>query len=671
MKTLIRKELRENVKVAALGLVIYTLLSVQNYRNCVVSAHGMAQPLTDGNFLMSTTWFCGIFSAVLGWLQIYNERRPDLWAFLVHRPVTRTSIFLSKAIAGLSLYVLAAGLPLLGYIAWARLPGHVAAPFEPAMLRPAAILFLAGTVAYFAGLLTGLRQARWYGSRGLGLGVAALVLLRIGWLPAFWQSLVLLFIAEAILVAAVWAAFRSDGHYEGQPAWGKGALTGTLMVGGLVAVLAATGFLAGLLPGWEFSGRQVQYDMNKTGIVFKVTQSMDWPVPKMHLVAEPLLGAKTGIVTNREVFYHLRAQGPWFRVGADEQVVPANWMGSDSSLFKEWGRSRETVWFYWDRYGRLAGYDVLTRRFIGSLGPKGFARNIRGSGDRFNKPLERHRSRTLATATQVFRVDLEQRTTQPIFTTTEDDPILGVEEMELYSFEFDYGAVVATKRFIHLLTREGKLVWKAPYEPSYPGYDNIHLCILEPPGQFGVLIAPSLQARREAKVELPIRVIWLAKGQGVVKSVDLPGLPELVIKPPVGRRLLDSVMPPPLLAMARLAKDKILYGEVPPWLLLMSGAVAALVCLPIGWWLGRRYRFSLAAQAGWALFHLLLGVPGLLAFLSVQEWPARETCPNCKKLRVVDRTRCEHCGAGFAPPEKTGTEVFAPLAAKVEMQTVG
>ena len=102
---------------------------------------------------------------------------------------------------------------------------------------------------------------------------------------------------------------------------------------------------------------------------------------------------------------------------------------------------------------------------------------------------------------------------------------------------------------------------------------------------------------------------------------------------------------------------------MPRELLLLSWAGAVLVCLPVGWWLGRRYQFSLAAQAGWAVFHLLCGVPGLLAFLSVQEWPAREACPNCKRLRVVDRAQCEHCGADFAPPEKTGTEVFAPLVA--------
>jgi hypothetical protein len=127
--------------------------------------------------------------------------------------------------------------------------------------------------------------------------------------------------------------------------------------------------------------------------------------------------------------------------------------------------------------------------------------------------------------------------------------------------------------------------------------------------------------------------------------------------------MTSLVAPPALLAVLPLAKVGIWSSGVPRELLLLSWAGAILVCLPIGLWLGRRYRFSFAAQAGWAVFHVLLGVPGLLAFLSVQEWPAREACPICKKLRRVDRAQCEHCAADFAPPEKTGTEVFAPLQA--------
>src|SRR5262249_35804399 len=45
-----------------------------------------------------------------------------LWAFLVHRPITRTEIFFVKVAAGLALCTLAVGLPLAGYIAWAQAP---------------------------------------------------------------------------------------------------------------------------------------------------------------------------------------------------------------------------------------------------------------------------------------------------------------------------------------------------------------------------------------------------------------------------------------------------------------------------------------------------------------------------------------------------------------------
>jgi hypothetical protein len=99
------------------------------------------------------------------------------------------------------------------------------------------------------------------------------------------------------------------------------------------------------------------------------------------------------------------------------------------------------------------------------------------------------------------------------------------------------------------------------------------------------------------------------------------------------------------------------------WVLAKYSLTAALLCLPVGWWLGQRYSLSLPARLGWMAFHLGFGIPGLLTFLCVQEWPAREACPKCKKLRVLDREKCEHCGADFAPPEKNGTEVFELLAA--------
>jgi ABC-type transport system involved in multi-copper enzyme maturation permease subunit len=663
MKTLVLKEFRENAKVAVLGLIIYTLLLVVPYRDYIASPTNMSQPLVNGEFLMSTAWFCAIFGAVLGWLQIHNERRPDLWAFLIHRPMSRTSIFVGKALAGLGLYALVAGLPLLGFVVWAWLPGRVGAPFEPAMLRPVAMFFLAGTVYYFAGMLTGLRQARWYASRALGLGVAIIVLPAMQLRPEFWLGLVSLVIGAAMLITAVWGGFQSDGHYRGQPAWGKAALTGALTLGSLIVLFVAVMLLSNIIPNHEPSGPWSNYTMTKTGAVFKVTTDVGRPPEMVDLEGKPLLDAKTGRMIELSVFNRRLATATQINVDQDDRNRDRSWIQADCSLFSSWRATTDTLWYFWDRYGRLAGYDVATRQFIGSLGPKGFARDIAGDGDRFTNGRGDSHARTLRTATTVFLVDVEQRTTKPLFTTPDDDPILAMHEIVLNGYDWEY-SVVITKRFIHLLTAEGKPVWKIPYEPAYPDYTNIQMYSLEPPGQFALWLAPSDRAKKHATAKLPTHVIWLAGDQGVVKSIDLPELPSPSRKLGRDDLLFGCVTPPTALLGYCLIQAGVWQTETWRTLLLFSFGGSVLVCLPVGWWLGRRYHFSFAAQAGWAVFHLLFGVPGLLAFLSVQEWPAREACPNCKKLRVVDRAQCEHCGADFAPPEKTGTEVFAPLGAE-------
>jgi hypothetical protein len=44
--------------------------------------------------------------------------------------------------------------------------------------------------------------------------------------------------------------------------------------------------------------------------------------------------------------------------------------------------------------------------------------------------------------------------------------------------------------------------------------------------------------------------------------------------------------------------------------------------------------------------------------VALQEWPARVTCPACRKPRVVTRDACENCGAPHAMPAPDGTEIF-------------
>ncbi len=87
---------------------------------------------------------------------------------------------------------------------------------------------------------------------------------------------------------------------------------------------------------------------------------------------------------------------------------------------------------------------------------------------------------------------------------------------------------------------------------------------------------------------------------------------------------------------------------------VLSGLVAAL----LAWFISRRCGDGRRGQFAWAFGVFWLGGYGVLLLLALRAWPARVLCPNCGRLRVVDRETCEHCGAAFARPPRDGTEIF-------------
>src|SRR5258706_15962610 len=130
MKFLFYKELRENFKLAVPVIFLLTIF-------CMFAAwDGGENALLSSEFLRMISVGCAGAAAALGWLQIHHERPRDLWAFLVHRPITRTEIFFAKIFAGLLLYFSAIGLPMFGYFIWVRVPGHLSGPFGWGMILP-------------------------------------------------------------------------------------------------------------------------------------------------------------------------------------------------------------------------------------------------------------------------------------------------------------------------------------------------------------------------------------------------------------------------------------------------------------------------------------------------------------------------------------------------------
>ena len=145
MKPMLWKELRQNLKWAIAVLAVMSVAAI--YIVWLLSSPGQSMHFFGLRFYgWQSTPFdqlqvlsvlgCPLAGLVLGVLHVLPEKRQDLWAFLVHRPNSRTTIFLAKASAGLLLYLVAVGIPVAVGTAWLATPGRVAAPFYWPMALP-------------------------------------------------------------------------------------------------------------------------------------------------------------------------------------------------------------------------------------------------------------------------------------------------------------------------------------------------------------------------------------------------------------------------------------------------------------------------------------------------------------------------------------------------------
>jgi len=686
MKAIIQKDLRENLKVALIGLLIFSLMLLQAYQSCISALVNMLngsygqsnslQPLLATNLLTEAAFFCAIFGAGLGWLQTRNEAHLDLWAFLIHRPVTRTEIFRGKTIAGLCLYVLGAGLPLLILVAVVVTPGHVAAPFEWAMVVPLVLIFLAGVAFYFAGLLTGLRQARWFASRSFGLALAIISSASVFAADEFWQPLVLIAVAVLILATAVWGAYQSGGFYRGQPVMGRLALIVAMTAGcgGVLFVGVGLTFALVIQPLSHRSFEYSNYQMTRDGTIYKETTRDGELAELVDLDGHTLLDPKTGQRMKRKEFQKRLSYGGSVYTTLKQRNLNRNITQGSAYFFTLWNITDKTLW-YLDRHGKLTGFDGRTRKSVGSLDPHGadgtsssepfllqpdYNYYYNGYNDDSRKPI--------ATAKTVFQADFKARTLKPVFTVTNgDDEIGGYAGINIYADENGQkkSVLVTTRQTVQLMDADnGRSIFALPYQPGYFEYPQVQVSFLQiykratnnstaaSTNKYAVWFKPDYELNQKAHWKMPTHVLWLGPDQTVAKTAELPAL-RLQNDDSWPDKLATALLPPPV----HIEFNKKIYGA---WN-LFSFALAG-ICAAIGRNLARRYNFSTGATIGWTLFVFLLGIPGLLTLLCVQEWPARENCPNCKNLRAVDRENCEHCGEKFSPPETNGTEIFEPLA---------
>jgi hypothetical protein len=161
-KAILWKELHDNLKWGVAGLLVMAVgltYEIQHWRSSGIDS-----------IFTATRFGSALIGALLGLAQSIPENRGDRWGFLAHRPTSRSTLFLGKAIAGLILYAIATSLPTAVAVGWLLFPGHIPMPLDWHIILPCVADLLCGVVFYFAGLHTGMRDARWFGTRAFSMG---------------------------------------------------------------------------------------------------------------------------------------------------------------------------------------------------------------------------------------------------------------------------------------------------------------------------------------------------------------------------------------------------------------------------------------------------------------------------------------------------------------------
>jgi hypothetical protein len=210
MRALAFKELREVFGITAVALGGYLALLVSLVGGKVfdwvpgMPAGTREVPFTGGGFADFFTFVSVLFAVALGFRQSAWESSRGTFLFLLHRPLRREAVFLVKLATGVAVLLASSALPVVLYAWWAAVPGHHPSPFAWSMTDPAWRLVALTPLLYLGALLSGLRPARWFGTRLLPLAAAVVVVVLLDALPWSWGvSFPLALVVYGLLVANV------------------------------------------------------------------------------------------------------------------------------------------------------------------------------------------------------------------------------------------------------------------------------------------------------------------------------------------------------------------------------------------------------------------------------------------------------------------------------------
>lgn len=668
MKTLLWKEVRENLKWAFLIVVVlcgaefHALLDRGNQDGLV--------PLMKPSFLMATTWGCAAAGLLLGLAQILPELGRDRWAGLLHRPVSRSTILWSKIFAGLSLYFVAALIPFLLCVWYVATPGHYPILFTPGFLKPGLVDIAGGAMCYCAGLFIGLRGGRWQSSRVLGLG-AILITASASTTANVSSACIVIGLATFVFLVAAFGAMRTDGTFGRQPMICRICLAAIYVLPLFGGVAMAINFLGSMM---DIRPRAYsQYRMLNDGrpvICRNTDYSEEWTDLAGHpLTVSWLKGQDSGAQFLN--FQSLSTTG-WGNGNRHPHTPYVNYRSPDSQALslRADGSPGET-WVFMEKERVVVGFSAREypgrQTLIGTIGTDGFHPGSLRAKPFPGRWIGRDGGREyFQMDDQIFRFDSVHRQVQTIFA---GGPIYGIGVIPSRS-PHDLLVFLDLEKQILVMDKEGKTRATLPHHGrDLQQYGNISVARAEASDRYVVEYDPGILLRIDPLSKVPSYWEEMDAQGNLLNSYELPRLKQLYARQSDAELGL-SLMPAALVGVFfSVCKIGALHGsemlryelahigrfiEELGWCLALVSLTLSLVAL--GW--GRWRQLSWKSAIGWALFVLGFNLPGLIAFLLLADWPVLVECPRCGGLRDPRAFACRHCQERWPVAARDGTEII-------------
>jgi hypothetical protein len=192
LKTLLWKELRETLGIAAAALVVYALFVSAEMGHSllpVFNSRGTTSvPFVGDEFVPMFCFVSAGLAIALGLWQTAVESGRSTWLFLLHRPMGWRQLIGMKLAVGAAVYLVCAALPILAYAWWAATPETHPNPFYWWMTVWAWKAWIAIGIVYLGAFLSGIRPGRWIGTRLVPLAATAILAPLIALIP-WWRYL--------------------------------------------------------------------------------------------------------------------------------------------------------------------------------------------------------------------------------------------------------------------------------------------------------------------------------------------------------------------------------------------------------------------------------------------------------------------------------------------------